>query len=184
MVLLIGPAAGVPVSPLWVLVGARFGPWWGTFLGLLGLATTISLSHGLARGLFRPLLERFILKRWPALANFRADTQTGILLLCRFSPIPLAVQNYGVPLIGIPLKRNLKLSVPILSLHLLAFIWLGEAVTSRGIGPWLIAGGLLAAAIIVGRSLRRRFAIPKAGQTASESLAGGDGEANPDSKDG
>ena len=161
MGLVLGPAVGLPVSPFWILAGARFGPWWGTGIGLVGLAGTITFSHLLANGVLRPMLERLVLRRWPGLTTLGQDNSATVVLLCRFSMLPFALQNYAVALSGVPLRRDLLYSVPILSLHLLAFIWLGGALTKGGVGPWLAAGGLLVAAFLVGQRLRAKFAAAK-----------------------
>lgn len=157
-VLIIGPAFAVPISPIWIVVGARFGPWTGMLIGLIGLFGTLSLSHLLARGVLRPLFEKLILRFWPSFPEYRSRRKTALLLLCRCSPIPMAVQNYALALVGVPLGRDLLFSVPIFSLHLLAFIWLGGALTGGGIGPWLAAITLLLLAFGGGQLIRRRIA--------------------------
>ncbi len=157
--MVLGPLVGAPVSPFWLLIGLRLGPAWGTLAGMLGLSATISLSHLIGHSVLRPWLIGMIGRRWPtALQRLESlGRGWGLLWVCRCTPLPFAVQNYTLAIAEVPLSRNLAVSVPVLSLHLLAFIWLGDALATGALGPWVAGLGLLVLAMLVGRQLRQRI---------------------------
>lgn len=165
------PLAGVPVAPLWIMAGVRWGPGWGMVGGVSAFLATVSLSHLLARRLMEPVLRCLLRKWWDRFPTLRESKGWMLILVCRMTPgLPFAVQNYLLPLAGVALPRNLLLTVLITTLQLAAFIFLGGALFE---GRWEVVTGALVVLVLVGllfKVLRRRInQIPVGGGVAPES---------------
>ena len=160
LALVILPGFAFPASPLLLLAGAV----WGSTATSCGLALSaillnIGWTHLLAAGPCKALVIRLLGKRgdrWSALP--RADL-IKLAWILRVTPgVPLFVQNYGLGVLGVPLRHSLLAALPITGLYVCGFVLTGGAIFSGRFGLVLTGAGLIAAAAVATHLLRKRFA--------------------------
>ena len=129
------PLVGFPVSVLHVVAGARFGV--GLGLALVGISIVLQLlaSYGLVS-----LAPKFFERRmepWRARlpdAAHRPLTQFTMLV----PGVPYFVQNYVLPVMGVPLRTYLVWGISLHFVRSLVGVTFGDV--SGELTPWRIAG--------------------------------------------
>lgn len=89
------PIFGFPVSVVYLVAGARFGPVWGG--AVVGVATAVHLlgSYAIARSVLRRPLLRFIERRHRRLPQIPEDEQASVALVVALVPgLPYVVRIY------------------------------------------------------------------------------------------
>lgn len=134
------PLAPIPVSPLWVLAGMRFGPVGGIMVSAIGLLLNFSIAYVLSKHLFRRQIEWF-LKRWKVrIPVVPASDQTKFTLLVRIVPgNPLVVQNYLLGLVGVRFSTYFIVGLLVQMFYACGFVIFGEAVFEGRVGLLLFA---------------------------------------------
>jgi len=157
------PGFGVPSSPLLILAGIT----WGTTpkscaLALAAVAINIIWSHLLAAGPARKILTRILGHR---LARFQSQSKADRLRLAalvRFTPgVPLCVQNYGLGLLGVPLRLSLAVAVPTTAIYVCGFVITGGAIFEGRFGILLLGISLIVIAAISIQFIRRKITSTK-----------------------
>ncbi len=121
--LILLPLAGVPVSVMHAIVGARFGLLQGCGLVVASLVLQTGASYLLVRW-----LPRRWKRRWSRLhAAVPAGAHRDLTLFAALLPgAPFALQLYLVPLAGVPFATGLAWSLPIHALRALVGLVFGH----------------------------------------------------------
>jgi uncharacterized membrane protein YdjX (TVP38/TMEM64 family) len=121
------PVGGLPILPVYLVAGMRFGPWGGG--AAVAAATVMHLvgSNLIARSVLRRPLAR-LLSRWHAhLPAIPPDEQRGVALVVALVPgVPYFIRNYLYPLIGLRLRRYFWIALPIYVARSYVSILLGD----------------------------------------------------------
>lgn len=150
---------GAPVSPIWIAGAAAFGPWTAFAGSVAMLVTAISGAHLVANRVLRTLLLRLLARLGRDVPQVKPENHLAFALLLRITPgVPFVLQNNLIPLAGVPLRVNLAAGLPVQSAYAAGFCFLGGAFLSGSAGTAIAGVGILAAAALVVRMLRRRFA--------------------------
>lgn len=157
------PGLGLPISPLFILMGIVLGP-------LYGLPVTCAIAiaaqsfcsiwtYGLAAGPFRDLLKRTLLKEW-TLPKLSERSALRIGLIIRITPgIPYALQNVALGVMGLRLKTYMLVSIPTQAFYVIGFVVTGGAIFEGRGGLALTGVLLLVVVILVTRTMRSRTKI-------------------------
>jgi uncharacterized membrane protein YdjX (TVP38/TMEM64 family) len=121
------PVFGFPVSVVYLVAGARFGPVWGGVVVALATAVHLLASYGIARTVFRKPLQRFIDKRHKKLPEIPEDEQALVALVVALVPgIPYIVRIYLVALADMRLRIYFWVSLVVYTLRSYVTILLGD----------------------------------------------------------
>lgn len=108
------PIVGFPISVVYLVAGARFGPIWG---GVVVTGVTVVHLLGtylVARSFVREPLRRFIARRHAHLPEIPEDEQAAICVIAALVPgLPYVVRNYLLALSGVRLRYYLWVCLPI-----------------------------------------------------------------------
>jgi uncharacterized membrane protein YdjX (TVP38/TMEM64 family) len=135
------PLVGFPISMVYLLLGARFGP-------VLGLAVVTGITalhllgtHWIARSFLRRPLLRFIERRKHHVPEVPPGENAAIALMIMLAPaIPYFVRNYVLALSGIPLRIYLWIALPIHVLRSYVALFLGDFGSSPSDRAWVFLG--------------------------------------------
>ena len=121
------PVMGFPIVVVYLVAGARFGPWWGGAV-VAGVTTVhLLLTHVVANGLFRGAIQRFVERRHKRLPEIRADEHGSIALLVSLAPgPPYWVRNYLLALSGVRLRTYFWICLPVYVARSYVTILLGD----------------------------------------------------------
>jgi uncharacterized membrane protein YdjX (TVP38/TMEM64 family) len=152
------PAIGVPVTPLFILAGATFGPGIGLLGSLAALALNLTLCYWVAR-LMRPrfvtLLRRFGYEL-PALEG-RKKNEVRFTLAAKLAPgVPAFVKNYWLGVSGVRFVVYFMISMLTTGLYGALLIVLGEATVKHSTGPAIAIGAAVVLLAIGVRWWRNR----------------------------
>ena len=145
------PAIGVPMTPLFILAGATFGPGMGLLGSLAALAVNLTLCYWIAnlmRPRFASLLRRFGYEL-PS-PEARKKNAVRFTLAVKLAPgVPAFVKNYWVGVSGVDFLVYFGLSMLTTGLYAAMLIVLGEAVVKHSTGPAILIA-LVAVALGLG----------------------------------
>jgi len=149
----LAPLVGFPLSPCHVLAGGVYGFSIGTLVMTTGLALNISLSHLVVARLLRAPLTAFLTHReWPIPRLGEVGQFRALFLLRTIPGPPFWLQNYLVPLSGIPFWLNFIVSFPIHAIFATGMVAATAlALKVPNLLPWIFLG--LAAVFVAIRSL-------------------------------
>ena len=108
------PLAGLPISMVYLLIGARFGPMIG--LGIVFVITALHLlgTHWITRSFLRRPLLRFIARCNHRVPEVPPGENGAITLMVLLAPaIPYFVRNYVLALSGIPIRIYFAIALPV-----------------------------------------------------------------------
>jgi uncharacterized membrane protein YdjX (TVP38/TMEM64 family) len=131
------PVAGFPISMVYLLLGARFGPAAG--LGVVGGITAIHLlaTHWITRSFLRRPLMRFMSRHHHRAPAVLPGENGAVALMIMIAPaIPYFVRNYVLALSGIPLRVYFGIALPVHVARSYVVLFLGDfggSPTPRGL---------------------------------------------------
>lgn len=138
--LILFPLGPIPISPIWILAGVRFGPTTAIALSSIGLILNLSLSYLLSRTLLRNFLQKVLSKRIAQIPSIEATQQLSLTLFVRLLPgNPLCIQNYLLGILGVRPFWYFIIGLPIQLAYATAFILLGQALFEGTVGSIIIA---------------------------------------------
>ncbi|WP_269543022.1 TVP38/TMEM64 family protein [Cerasicoccus fimbriatus] len=160
------PLFAFPVSLLLVLVGYKFGPFYGLLFAMGGVAINDALSYWLARTLLRGKIVRLLEKRKLKVPVIKKENEVQWIALLRIMPgSPMIIQSYLLGLANVNFMRYMVISVPIQSIHVFLIIMFGDAVFEGEVGMIIFAVSLIVVVGIACRMIfnyyKERGAIPK-----------------------
>jgi uncharacterized membrane protein YdjX (TVP38/TMEM64 family) len=155
------PLLPIPVSPLWVLAGMRFGPMGGILISILGLVINLTTAYLLSKYWFRRQIEWF-LRKWNVKVPVVAEAeQKKFTLLVRIVPgNPLVVQNYLLGVVGVRFSVYFAVGLAVQLFYAIGFNLFGEAVFEGRFGLMLFAVLLVVSVALAVKLLAKRF-FPK-----------------------
>ena len=128
------PLGPIPVSPLWILAGLRFGPTAAILISFFCLLVNFAIAYMLSAVLMRGLIKKIILKHVKKMPNIQRSQQLSFTTIVRLVPgTPLAIQNYLLGFLRIKPLIYFMVSVPIQMLYAVGFI-IPRVITNRGEG--------------------------------------------------
>jgi len=125
------PIFAFPILPVYLVAGARFGPWGGgvviTFATIVHLLGTYLIGHSV----LRPHLQR-LLARWHApQPDIPRDEEAAVALIAALVPgVPYAARNYLFALLGLRLRIYFWIALPISVARSYVSILLGHLGTA------------------------------------------------------
>lgn len=152
------PLVGVPVSPLWVALGIRFGVGWGLLIAMAGLLINFTLGYAIAARLGHGRMRTWLERRGRSLPELARGDELRWIALVRVTPgVPLFVQNYLLGLARVHFPSYLLVSLPIQMLYAGLFVVLGTSLQGSRLWYGVLAGAGLVAAGLVISLLRSRL---------------------------
>ncbi|MDY6824958.1 MAG: hypothetical protein SWH68_14355 [Thermodesulfobacteriota bacterium] len=128
------PIVGFPISIFLILLGFRFGPWWGMAVMAGGIPLHLLASFGLSHSYFRPLMERFAWKRGVSIPRVPENRHMEFSVIFMAVPgLPYAIKNYMLALSGVPFRIFLPIGWGINALLGAPFVIVGGAATRWGV---------------------------------------------------
>ena len=153
------PGLAVPSSPLLILVGIVWGATWqACALALTAIAVNIIWSHLVAAGPAKKLLTRILGPRIARFQNLKSSDHLRLIAIVRFTPgVPLCVQNYGIGLLGAPLRLSLALAIPTTAVHVCGLVLTGGAIFDGQLGILILGISLLIVATLAIHLIRQHW---------------------------
>lgn len=154
------PSFAIPSSPLLILAGIVWGATWqACAIAISATAINIIWSHLVAAGPAHQLLNRLIGHRLARFRNLSTADQFRVVTVIRLTPgIPLCVQNYGLGLLGTPLRLSLLLALPTTGLHICGLVLTGGAIFEGHYGLIILGISILIVTGILIHFLRSKIA--------------------------
>lgn len=121
------PVVGFPISVVYLVAGARFGPLWGGVVVAGATAAHLVLSHAVATRFFRGPITRFVERRHKHLPNIPKDEHAAVAVIVSLAPgLPYVLRNYILALSGVPLRTYFWICLPIYVARSYVTILLGD----------------------------------------------------------
>ena len=128
------PLAGFSISIVYLIVGARFGPYWGLPVVIGITAFHLLMTYWLTRSFFRGPLERFLERRGYHLPHVLPGEETGVCLLGVLVPgLPYFARNYLLALTEVRLKIYFWTCLIVYVLRSYVAILLGDLTSSPSV---------------------------------------------------
>jgi uncharacterized membrane protein YdjX (TVP38/TMEM64 family) len=124
------PVVGFPISVIYLIVGARFGPIIGISL-IAGLtAGHLIATHWIARGFLRARLLRVMARHQHRIPAVPVGENAAVSLMIMLAPaIPYFIRNYALALSGIPLRIYFAIALPVHVARSCVALFLGDLGT-------------------------------------------------------
>src|SRR4051812_43746246 len=108
------PVFGFPIVVVYLIAGARFGPFLGGGVVALATAVHLLLTFAITKTFLRRPLERFLERRHLHFPEIPADEHALIALIAALVPgLPYVVRNYVLALAGVRLRVYFWVCLPI-----------------------------------------------------------------------
>jgi uncharacterized membrane protein YdjX (TVP38/TMEM64 family) len=151
------PVLGAPISVFLVLVGVKFGVFWGIAITAGLMPLHMAASYAAAHSALRKPLKKFLASRGRALPELPENRKLAVSALFLAIPgPPYALKNYLLPLAGVRLGMLLLLGWPINLVLALPFVGLGGSAAEMDFRLALF-GAVMAAGYVLVRVLQRRY---------------------------
>lgn len=124
------PVVGFPISIFLILLGLRFGPFYGVALMAAVMPIHLLASFGLSHSFLRPWMEMIAAKRRLTIPRVPADRQLGFSFIFMAVPgLPYTMKNYLLALSGVPFRIFFPIGWGVNALLGVPFVILGGAAT-------------------------------------------------------
>lgn len=121
------PVGGFSVGLVYLIAGAKFGPWWGGAVVALATASHLLLTHWIMRGFLRAPLQRLLARRRHQPLDVRGNDHRLVSLMVALVPgPPYFLRNYLLALSSIPLRTYFWICLPIYVARSYVTIFLGD----------------------------------------------------------
>ncbi len=121
------PIAGFPISVVYLVAGARFGPIGGGVVVAVATATHLLGTYYVARSFLRAPLQRFIERRHAHLPHIPEDEQAAVCVIAALVPgLPYVIRNYLLALADVKLRYYFWVCLPIYVARSYVTILLGD----------------------------------------------------------
>ncbi|MFT3867574.1 MAG: hypothetical protein QM715_03645 [Nibricoccus sp.] len=121
------PIGGFSIGIVYLVAGARFGPFWAGVIIAGITAVHLLASHAISRSVLRAPLQRLFERRGHKLPVPKRDTHRSIAAIAALAPgPPYFVRNYLLGLSGIPLRVYFWICLPIYVARSYVTILLGD----------------------------------------------------------
>lgn len=144
------PLVGFPVLPVYLVAGARFGPYLGGVVVLAATAAHLVGSYLIAGSVLRRPLLRLLAKWHAHLPAIPADEEPAVALVAALAPgVPYVVRNYLLALMGLRLRIYFWIALPIYVARSYVSILLGDLGTDPDRGRLLLLAGVEALKAVI-----------------------------------
>ncbi len=171
------PILGFPVSVTYLVLGAKFGPYWG-FVAVSGITVVHLLgTHLVANSFLREPVQRWLARRKHKVPEVPPGEGIAIVVVAILVPVlPYFIRNTLLALSGIPLRICLLVGVPLYTMRSGVTLFLGDLTGSPSRKGLLILGAiylvkLAICAVLVGWIRRRHRKKPGRGPAGAASSA-------------
>lgn len=121
------PVFGFPISVVYLVAGARFGPVGGGLVVLVATTCHMLGTYLIGRSVLRGPLQRYIERKHKHLPQVPLDEQAAVTVIAALVPgLPYVVRNYLLVLAGVRLKYLLFVCMPIYVARSYVTILLGD----------------------------------------------------------
>lgn len=178
------PILGFPISVTYLVLGAKFGPYWG-FAAVSGITALHLLgTYLIANSFLREPVQRWLARRKYKVPEVPPGEGVAIVVVAILVPVlPYFIRNTLLALSGIPLRICLLVGVPLYTLRSGVTLFLGDLSSSPSRKGLLILGviyvvKLAICAVLVWWIRRRHKQKPGSGpahasaKSSSPALAG------------
>lgn len=144
------PLIGFPIVPVYLVAGARFGPYGGGLVVALVTAAHLAGSYLIAQTVLRrPLLR--LLRRWHAhLPEIPDDEQVAVAFIAVLVPgIPYVLRNYLLAVIGLRLRIYFWIALPIHVARSYVSILVGNLGTAPDRSQFLVLLAIEALKVVI-----------------------------------
>jgi uncharacterized membrane protein YdjX (TVP38/TMEM64 family) len=161
------PLGGFSVAVVYLVAGARFGPWLGGAVVAGATAVHLAGSHWIGRSFLRQPVERILAKHRHRLPSVAANAGAEIAAIMTLVPgLPYFVRNYLLALGGIRFRTYFAVCLPLYVAHSYLTIFLGDMAGEWSTERALILGGVFVAKLAICglllRHLQHRFDLKSA----------------------
>ncbi len=121
------PLFGFSIIAVYIIIGSKFGVWWG--LAVVALLTSIHLvaSHLIAKSFFADRLRRYLARHSRKLPTLPENEERAVALLLALIPgLPYFARNYILGLVGLPLRIYFWICLPIYVIRSYVTLALGD----------------------------------------------------------
>lgn len=125
--MLILPVGGFSVSVVWLVAGARFGPWWGGAVVAGVTAGHLLIMHAIGRHWLRRWLRGWLRKRGHELPAVPAGENVSIAVMAALAPgLPYFARNYLLALSDVPLRVYFWVCLPLYVARSYVTLFIGD----------------------------------------------------------
>ncbi len=165
------PLFGFPVSVLLIPVGytlaPAYGKVWATIYAMAAIGVNDTIAYWLARTFMRGPILRLLERKKIKVPEIPRDQEARVIALLRITPgTPLFVQSYLLGLANVDYWRYILISVPVQSIHVGLFIFMGEAVFEGKVGAMVTGLFLIVALGIIFRMVHSKHKAREAAKAA------------------
>lgn len=137
------PLVGFPISLVYLMAGARFGPWLGLPVVVLVTAVHLLGTYWIARSFLRGPLERFLARRNYRLPHVPEGESGGVCLLAALVPgPPYFARNYLLALTDIPFRIYFWVCLTVYVVRSVVAIMIGDLASDPDTGQLLLLVGV------------------------------------------
>lgn len=137
------PLAGFPISLVYLMAGARFGPWLGIPVVILVTAVHLLGTYWIARSFLRGPLERLLARRDYRLPHIPEGEHGGVCLLAALVPgPPYFARNYLLALTDIPFRVYFWVCLVVYVVRSVVAIMIGDLASDPDKGQLLLLVGV------------------------------------------
>ena len=163
------PLGPVPVSPIWLLAGMRFGPGVGFAVSAFCLLMNFGIAYLLSSKVLRGPLERILFKFRIKIPKLPSEDAAKFTFMIRLVPgNPLCVQNYLLGIMRIRPLLYFGVGLPIQLLYAIAFIQFGGAIFEGQFGRVILAALFLVVIILGVKLVAKYYLNSKDGRRMAE----------------
>jgi uncharacterized membrane protein YdjX (TVP38/TMEM64 family) len=156
--LILLPLVPIPVSPVWVLAGMRFGPAVAITMSAACLVGNFAIAHLLSARLFHASIEQMLVKRKFKVPQVKPEDQAMFCLMIRLFPgMPLFIQNYLLGVVRVNFGLYVLIGLPVQLLYATGFILFGEALFEGRTGMLVFAVLFMVVLVIAVKLLGKRY---------------------------
>ena len=121
------PVGGFSIGIVYLIAGAKFGPWWGGAVVAAATACHLLLTHWIMRSFLRAPLQRLLARRRHHPLDVRGDDHRSVSLMVALVPgPPYFLRNYLLALSSIPLRTYFWICLPVYVARSYVTIFLGD----------------------------------------------------------
>ncbi|HRE83520.1 MAG TPA: hypothetical protein PLN52_20920, partial [Opitutaceae bacterium] len=137
------PIFGFPISVVYLVLGARFGPYVG-FAAVAGITTVHLLgTYLIAKSFLRAPVIRWLTRRKHQIPEVPQGEGAAIVVVAILMPVlPYFIRNYILALAGIPLRIYLLVGVPLYTLRSAVTLFLGDLSGQPSRRGFIILGAI------------------------------------------
>ncbi|MGE9295990.1 MAG: TVP38/TMEM64 family protein [Puniceicoccales bacterium] len=162
------PTFAFPASVLLFLIGGYYGPVYGMFIAVLGIAINDAITYWLARTFLRGPIMRLLERKNVKVPVVPADEEIRVIAILRIAPgSPLFLQSYALGLANVDFRKYMLVSIPIQALHAAGIIVFGDAIFEGKTGAIIFGVSLMVVMVILFRIIHSQYQARAAKKSAS-----------------